>query len=177
LKIKETEQTRLIENRDQLLRNYETMLKKEKEEKEKLKRDMESYQQQFLKITSSPHRSQREEQKWKLSEDLAKMVKPCYIKLNRIDEISIKHDETLTTADENTNPSAHGSLDIKHTLNSQSKSVVNNPAHKRKGSGCSGHTKKWCCEGNRATNMEHTPSASSACESPMLRNTPHSKCY
>jgi hypothetical protein len=93
LKIKEIEQTRLIENRDQLLRNYETMLKKEKEEKEKMKHDMKSYQQKFLKITSAPHRSQREEQKWKLSEDLAKMVKPWYIKLNRINEISIKHDD------------------------------------------------------------------------------------
>jgi SMC interacting uncharacterized protein involved in chromosome segregation len=61
LKIKEIEQTRLIENRDQLLRNYETMLKKEKEKKERLKHDMESYQQKFLKITSSPHKSQRKE--------------------------------------------------------------------------------------------------------------------
>jgi hypothetical protein len=36
------------------------MLKTEKEGKEKLKRDMESYQQKFLKITSAPHKSQSE---------------------------------------------------------------------------------------------------------------------
>jgi hypothetical protein len=48
-----------MEHRDQLLKTYENRLKKEKEEIERLKRDVGGHKQKFLKNTPT-HRSQHE---------------------------------------------------------------------------------------------------------------------
>jgi hypothetical protein len=56
----EIEQTHFKENRDQLLKTYENMLKKKKEGAGRLKCDMQGYQLKLLKNTPTPHRSECE---------------------------------------------------------------------------------------------------------------------
>jgi hypothetical protein len=56
----EIEQARFKENRDQVLKRYENMLKKQKEETERCKRDIQGYQQKLLKDTPTPNKSQCE---------------------------------------------------------------------------------------------------------------------
>jgi hypothetical protein len=48
------------ENRDNLLKSYENMFKKEKEDTERYKREVQCYQQMFLKNTPTPHKREYE---------------------------------------------------------------------------------------------------------------------
>jgi hypothetical protein len=56
----EVELDHFKENRDHLLKTYENTLKKEKEETERYKHDVQCYQQMFLKNTPTPNKSQYE---------------------------------------------------------------------------------------------------------------------
>jgi hypothetical protein len=49
LEVKELEMTHFKENRDNLLKSYENMFKKEKEDTERYKREVQCYLQMFLK--------------------------------------------------------------------------------------------------------------------------------
>jgi hypothetical protein len=48
------------ENRDNLLKTYENMLKKEKEDSDRCKREVQCYQQMFLKNTPTPNKREYE---------------------------------------------------------------------------------------------------------------------
>jgi hypothetical protein len=56
----EVEMEHFKENRDQLLKTYENLLKKEKEDTDRYKHDVQCYQQMFLKNTPTPNKSQYE---------------------------------------------------------------------------------------------------------------------
>jgi hypothetical protein len=56
----EVEMAHFKENRDNLLKTYENMLKKEKEDTERCKREVQRYQQMFLKNTPTPNKSEYE---------------------------------------------------------------------------------------------------------------------
>jgi hypothetical protein len=54
LVFQELEMDRFMENRDQLLKSYESLLKKEKAETDRYKHDVQSYQHFMLKNTPTP---------------------------------------------------------------------------------------------------------------------------
>ncbi|PNF38801.1 hypothetical protein B7P43_G12025 [Cryptotermes secundus] len=89
LEVKEVEMVHFKENRDSLLKAYENMLKKEKEDTERYKREVQRYQQMFLKNTPTPNKSEYEMKIRKLNEDLEKKnqeLKGCYVKLVKLGE-------------------------------------------------------------------------------------------
>ncbi|XP_069696566.1 kinesin-like protein KIF20A [Periplaneta americana] len=114
LKTQDTEMDHFKENRDVLIKMYEDALKKEKEERERTKREVQRYQEMFMKSTPTPSKREYEkraplkprpflENKQKprvekirlLKEEIALRdveLKTCYVKVTRLeDEIKSKH--------------------------------------------------------------------------------------
>ncbi|KAJ9583727.1 hypothetical protein L9F63_021926, partial [Diploptera punctata] len=96
----EMEMNKFKENRDEVIRRYEDMIRREKEETDKHKREIGAYQQMFSKNTPTPNKKEYEAKIYKLQNALDKREKQLADARNKLSQIEDHHRKCLSRGED-----------------------------------------------------------------------------